>query len=83
MSIEIAKPFTRNGHHLRPGDAVPDDVDKPTLEHYRRHGMVREAKPAKPEKPAKAVKPTGPTEPAKQPAPQETKAPVPAPDEQE
>ena len=44
--MEAAKTFERNGVRYRPGDALPSDIDKATLEHYKRYGMVREAKPS-------------------------------------
>ena len=85
MTYEIAKVFDRNGRRLRPGSPVPDDVDKTTLEHYRRHGMVREAKPAKPAR-MRSPRPaeTKPAEPSRAdtlrdgPSPAETKADTPA-----
>ena len=49
--MEVAKTFDRNGIRYRPGDALPPDLDTTTLAHYRRHGMVREART-----PAPAVK---------------------------
>ena len=41
--MQAAKTFDRNGIRYRPGDALPPDLDAPTLAHYRRYGMVREA----------------------------------------
>lgn len=49
--MQAAKTFDRNGIRYRPGDALPPDLDAPTLAHYRRHGMVRETRT-----PAPAVK---------------------------
>ena len=70
--MEIAKTFDRNGVRYRPGDPLPEGLDQVTLDHYKRYGMVREAKPreAKPEGPKrrtsaprpKEAKPTGPSE---------------------
>ena len=45
MEFEIAKTFMRGGALLRPGDDLPEGLDKITLDHYKRHGMVREVKP--------------------------------------
>lgn len=56
--MKIAKPFLRDGVVLQPGDPLPDGIDKQTLAHYERHGMVREddddedARKAVPVKPA-------------------------------
>ena len=44
--MEVAKTFDRDGVRYRPGDTLPEGLDKQTLEHYKRHGMVREAKPS-------------------------------------
>lgn len=51
MEYEIGKTFMRGGALLRPGDDLPEGLDKITLDHYKRHGMVREVKPqeSKPE----------------------------------
>lgn len=51
MEFEVAKTFMRGGTLLRPGDELPEGLDKITLDHYKRHGMVREIKPqeAKPD----------------------------------
>lgn len=51
MEYEIGKTFKSGGKLLKPGEPLPDGLDKVTLEHYKRHGMVREVKPqeAKPE----------------------------------
>lgn len=45
MEFEIGKTFMRGGALLRPGDDLPEGLDKITLDHYKRHGMVREVKP--------------------------------------
>lgn len=63
--MEAAKTFIRNGIRYRPGDALPDDLDKITLAHYQRHGMVREARTPspstkKPAVPRKAATPRPP-----------------------
>lgn len=52
--MEVAKTFDRNGVRYRPGDPLPEGLDKVTMEHYKRHGMVREAKPSE-------TKPSAPT----------------------
>ena len=60
--MEVAKTFDRDGVRYRPGDPLPPNLDKQALEHYKRYGMVREAKPseAKPagQRQRKPVKPT-------------------------
>lgn len=43
--MEVAKTFERQGVRYHPGDQLPPDLDKPALEHYLRHGMVRELRP--------------------------------------
>ena len=70
MEFEIAKTFMRGGVLLRPGEELPAGLDKITLDHYKRHGMVREVKPqeAKPDASKrrtttprqKEIKPAGP-----------------------
>lgn len=45
MEYEIGKTFKSGGKLLKPGEPLPDGLDKVTLEHYKRHGMVREVKP--------------------------------------
>ena len=68
--MEVAKTFDRDGVRYRPGDTLPEGLDKQTLEHYKRHGMVREAKPSenKPaaprRRPAQEPKQTRPAGPA-------------------
>ena len=59
--MEVAKSFDRAGKRYRSGDPLPPDLDKLTLEHYKRHGMVRESS-AKPEntKPAAPRRRTAP-----------------------
>lgn len=42
MEYEIGKTFKSGGKLLKPGEPLPDGLDKVTLEHYKRHGMVRE-----------------------------------------
>lgn len=63
--MEAAKTFDRNGIRYRPGDALPDDLDKITLAHYQRHGMVREARTPSPstKKPAAPRKAPAPRPP--------------------
>lgn len=68
--MEVAKTFDRDGVRYRPGDPLPPNLDKQALEHYKRYGMVREAKPGetkpagqrqrKPVKPTE-IKPAGPS----------------------
>lgn len=43
--MEVAKTFDRDGVRYRPGDLLPEGLDKITMDHYKRHGMVREVKP--------------------------------------
>ncbi|WP_417282656.1 hypothetical protein [Comamonas sp.] len=43
--MEVAKTFDRDGVRYRPGDPLPEGLDKITMDHYKRHGMVREVKP--------------------------------------
>ena len=45
MEYEIGKTFKSGGKLLKPGDDLPEGLDKITLDHYKRHGMVREVKP--------------------------------------
>lgn len=42
--MEVAKTFEREGIRYRPGDPLPEGLDRPTLEHYKRYGMVREVR---------------------------------------
>lgn len=80
--MEVAKSFERDGKRYRPGDPLPPDLDKTTLAHYQRHGMVREAKPSenKPAAPArkaatpKVAKPAGESKPAETKAAADTNA---------
>lgn len=46
MELKVAKTFDRLGQRYRAGDAPPPDLDKPTVQHYLRHGMLVEAAPA-------------------------------------
>lgn len=62
MTLEVAKTFERNSVRFRPGDPLPTDLDKQTLDHYKRHGMVRPASRAPGEK-----KPTRQRAPARTP----------------
>lgn len=50
--MEVAKTFERNGRLYRPGDALPDDLDKLAVAHYQRYGMVRESTAPTERKPA-------------------------------
>jgi hypothetical protein len=74
--MEVAKSFERDGKRYRPGDPLPPDLDKTTLAHYQRHGMVREAKPSenKPAAPARKTATPKVAKPAAEPKPGETKA---------
>lgn len=74
--MEVAKSFERDGKRYRPGDPLPPDLDKTTLAHYQRHGMVREAKPSenKPVAPARKTATPKVAKPAAEPKPAETKA---------
>lgn len=61
--MKILKTFVDSqGNKHRPGGDVPKAWDKPTLEHYKRYGMVGD--PPKTRKPAgpKETKPAGPSE---------------------
>uniref|UniRef100_A0A1A7GE24 Uncharacterized protein n=1 Tax=biofilter metagenome TaxID=1070537 RepID=A0A1A7GE24_9ZZZZ len=51
--MEVLKSFRRNGVMYKPGDDLPPDADKPTVEHYRRHGMVGEPAEKKPAAPTR------------------------------
>ena len=59
--MEVAKTFDRAGVRYRPGDSLPEGLDKQTLEHYKRYGMVREVRTPGPveKKPAEPGKNTG------------------------
>ncbi|WP_313570232.1 hypothetical protein [Comamonas terrigena] len=57
MSYQAAKPFDRDGMRYRPGDDLPEGLDKVAIAHYQRHGMIREA-PA-----PTTTKPAGPAQP--------------------
>lgn len=46
MELKVAKTFDRLGQRYRAGDAPPPDLDKTTVQHYLRHGMLVEAAPA-------------------------------------
>ena len=46
------------GRMISAGDTMPDDYDAPTLEHYKRLGIVGEAA----DKPVKKAKSAAPTE---------------------
>ena len=68
------KTFDRNGVRYRRGDKLPDDLDKVTVAHYQRNGMIQQPKPeeTKPAGPAES-KPAVPKKP-RAPVPQETKS---------
>ena len=73
--MKILKTFVDGlGNKHRPGGDVPRDWDKPTLEHYKRYGMVGD--PPKTRKPAapKQTKPAGPGETKGADAPTDTTA---------
>lgn len=70
MTFEAAKTFDRDGVRYRPGDPLPSDLDKQTLDHYKRHGMVRPASRAPAEK-----KPATPKTPVR--TPRQNKVPLP------
>ena len=71
MELKVAKTFDRLGQRYRAGDAPPPDLDKATVQHYLRHGMLVEAAPAAPARQARAAAPRQKQE-AKPPAPQST-----------
>lgn len=68
--MEVAKTFRRDGMLYRPGDELPEGLDKVTLAHYKRHGMIAEPEETKPAGPARRrspsrpanTKPTGPAQ---------------------
>lgn len=74
--MQVAKTFDRGGKRYRPGDPLPDGLDKPTLDHYKRYGMVCEAKPevTKPTAAPGVTKPVSPRQRAVQ-GPRQTKQP--------
>lgn len=43
MNYQVAKSFDRDGTRYRPGDDLPEGLDKVAIAHYQRHGMIREA----------------------------------------
>lgn len=63
------KTFDRGGVRYRRGDKLPDDLDKVTVAHYQRHGMIQQPEPEE-------TKPAGPAE-SKPAAPKKPRAPVP------
>lgn len=73
--MEIAKPFDRLGRRYNPGDPLPEDLDKTTLDFYKRHGMVRQTADKQP-KPSER-KPAAPRQ-TRQPGPNQTKPAGPA-----
>ena len=48
----VLKTFVRNGQRFKRGDDAPSDLDGPTAEHYRRHGMISAG--TEPKAPARA-----------------------------
>ncbi|WP_395026592.1 hypothetical protein [Comamonas odontotermitis] len=58
--MEIAKSFRRDGVLYRPGDALPEGLDKVTLTHYKRYGMIAEPEETKPAGPARRRSPSRP-----------------------
>ena len=59
----VLKTFVRNGQRFKRGDDAPSDLDGPTAEHYRRHGMISAG--TEPKAPARAPRrrtPPGPSE---------------------
>ncbi len=47
--MQVLKTFVADGKKFRPGD-TPPEVDKVTIEHYVRHGMVGELPKPEPKK---------------------------------
>lgn len=74
MNYQAAKSFDRDGTRYRPGDDLPEGLDKVAIAHYQRHGMIREA-PA-----PGTTKPGGPARSTRQPKgkPEERKPAVPS-----
>jgi len=56
----VLKTFVRNGQRFKRGDDAPSDLDGPTAEHYRRHGMISAG--TEPKAPARAPYAPGPSE---------------------
>ncbi|MDH0897785.1 hypothetical protein N5C12_00200 [Comamonas aquatica] len=81
MNYQAAKSFDRDGTRYRPGDDLPEGLDKVAIAHYLRHGMIREA-PApgttKPAGPAQSPA-TGPSRKRESAKPKEVKEPPPPP----
>ena len=71
MELKVAKTFDRNGRRYRAGDAPPPELDKTTVQHYLRHGMLVEAPPNAPARQARTAAPRQKQE-AKTAAPQST-----------
>lgn len=82
MEYIVGKSFLRADVHYRAGAAPPPDLDKVSLQHYLRHGMLTEAAPAEPATPIEPTEPTRTPAPktARQAAPQEAQAPARAPE---
>ena len=57
MDLKVGKTFERLGQRYRPGDAAPPDLDKPTVQHYLRHGMLVEVAAAPAARRARAAAP--------------------------
>lgn len=73
--MKVLKPFNRGGQHYARGSDAPADLDKATIAHYRRHGMVT-AEDAKAAEGSSTASPAAPAAPARKPrqvSPSETK----------
>lgn len=57
MILKVGKTFDRAGQRYRAGDAPPPDLDKATLQHYLRHGMLVEVAPAVPARRSRSTAP--------------------------
>lgn len=60
MNYQAAKSFDRDGTRYRPGDDLPESLDKVAIAHYQRHGMIREAPAPGTTKPAGPAQPSAP-----------------------
>lgn len=60
MNYQAAKSFDRDGTRYRPGDDLPEGLDKVAIAHYQRHGMIREAPTPTTTKPAGPAQPPAP-----------------------
>lgn len=52
--MKVLKTFVRNGTKFKPGDAVPQGLEKVDLAHYQQLGMIGEPAKADPKAEAKA-----------------------------